>query len=245
MSAPLPLAVLGGGLIGARHALAAHDCAVTRLTAVVEPDADRRAALYAQGYPVVEQIAEVPADTRAAIVATPTQAHHTHTYECLSRGWAVIVEKPIAATLDAARAILDMGGNKGQSTTGSAPVFVGHHRRCHPFVASAQAQIRALGDPVAVQALWALRKDTPYFNADWRRAPGGGPIMINLIHEIDLLQVWLGPIAEVSALVSSARRGHAVEDTAAFALRFDSGAMGSVILSDAGASPWSFEAATG
>ena len=57
MSAPLPVAVLGGGLVGSRHAKAVEDCPLTQLTAVAEPDPGIRDRLAAQGYPGVEIVA--------------------------------------------------------------------------------------------------------------------------------------------------------------------------------------------
>lgn len=237
VTTPLPVAVFGGGLVGVRHARALTDCPLTKLTTVVEPDPKTRARLESLGYPVVSTLQAVPAKTRAAIVSTPTPLHREHTLFCLDRHWPVIVEKPITGTLNEGRSLIAAAQGK--------TFYVGHHRRCHPFIDAARNRLGDLGDPVAVQAFWSLRKDTPYFDMAWRRGPGGGPILINLIHDIDLLQVILGPIAEVTALVSNARRGFEISDSAALALRFDNGVVGTVILSDAGASPWSFEAATG
>ena len=94
---------------------------------------------------------------------------------------------------------------------------------------------------VSVQATTWFRKPDGYFDARWRREAGGGPIRINLIHDMDLMQLFAGPVAEVQAFGSSAARGFAVEDTAAIALRFASGALGTMNLSDAIAAPWSWE----
>jgi predicted dehydrogenase len=65
--------------------------------------------------------------------------------------------------------------------------------------------------------------------------------MTNLSHEVDLLHFLVGEITEVTTLLSSARRNLPIEDTAALAFRFANGALGSMLMSDAGASPWSFE----
>lgn len=222
-----------------RHVQVATACAATRLTAVVEPDASRRAALAAEGLPMVASLDAVPAETRAAIIATPTQDHAASAAACLSRGMAVLVEKPIAASLGEARAMA------AQAEAAGLPLVIGHHRRCHPFSLSAREALAALGDPVAVQGFWSLRKPDAYFAPEWRRSPGAGPLMTNLSHEIDLLRFLLGEITEVSALTSAARRGLPIEDTAALALRFANGALGSFVISDAGASPWSFESGSG
>lgn len=239
MTAPLPLAVIGGGSIGLRHARLAAGSDALRLTAVVEPNPDRRAELAGLGLPVAASVDAVPPDTSAAIIATPTQGHCADALDALSRGWAVLVEKPVAATLDEADRMIAAAAAAG------LPLLVGHHRRCHPFVAIARDRLAHIGDPVAVQGIWALRKHDGYHDAAWRVAQGGGPVLINLIHDMDLLRLLAGEIVQVSAMLSSERRGGPVEDTAAICLRFASGALGTFLLTDAGASPWAFEAATG
>ena len=82
-------------------------------------------------------------------------------------------------------------------------------------------------------------------SAGWRRTPpGGGPTVINLIHELDSLRYICGEITHVFAQASSAVREFEVEDTLSIALSFEDGALGSVLASDAAAAPWSYEATT-
>ncbi|EPX78673.1 oxidoreductase, Gfo/Idh/MocA family [Salipiger mucosus DSM 16094] len=230
--------MVGGGSIGMRHIELTQTSEQTRLTAVVEPVEARRAELRDMGLPVVATLDEVPGDTRGAVVATPTPDHATSGASALARGMAVIVEKPVAGTLDDARTLVAAADRAG------LPLFTGHHRRCHPFSLQAREALAQIGTLVAVQGCWSLRKHDSYYEAEWRRKPGAGPLMTNLSHEIDLLRFFVGEVEEVTALLSSAARGHEIEDTAALAFRFDSGALGSFLMSDAGASPWSFEAAS-
>lgn len=239
MATPLPLVVIGAGSIGQRHIGVAQACGAVDLVAVVEPHDGLRADLAARGLPMVARIDDVPGHVRAAIIATPTQDHGTSALACFALGWAVLVEKPIAGTLDAAHALVTAAASNG------LPFFTGHHRRCHPFCLVAREAIADLGDLVGVQGLWSLRKHNSYFDVDWRRRPGAGPLLTNLSHEIDLLRFLVGDISEVTTLLSSARRELEIEDSAAMAFRFANGALGSFLMSDAGASPWSFEAATG
>lgn len=238
MASALAVCVIGGGSIGMRHIQVSQLSENVHLSAVVEPFAARRAELQAMGLPVVASIDDVPRETRACIIATPTPDHHKSGLAALNRGWATIVEKPTASTLNDAREIVALAAKKG------LPLFTGHHRRCHPFSLAARQAIADLGDLVGIQGLWSLRKHDSYYDVDWRKQPGAGPLLTNLTHEIDLLRFLVGELAQVSALLSSARRGFVIEDTAALAFRFENGALGSFLISDAGASPWGFEAAT-
>ncbi|QFU09675.1 1,5-anhydro-D-fructose reductase [Rhodobacteraceae bacterium THAF1] len=221
-----------------RHVQVAQECAATRIAAVVEPVAARRAELRSMGLNAVATLDDVPDETRAAILATPTQDHHASALACIDRGWPVIVEKPVAGTMDQATDIVTRAADRG------VPLFTGHHRRCHPFSRATREALTQIGDVVGVQGMWSLRKHDTYYDAQWRRLPGAGPLLTNLTHELDLLRFFLGEIDEITALTSNARRGLMVEDTSALALRFESGALGSFLISDAGASPWSFESAT-
>ncbi len=103
----------------------------------------------------------------------------------------------------------------------------------------------ALGRPVSATVLCTWLKPQDYFDAAWRRQKGGGPILINLIHDIDLMRHLYGEIVSVQALASNAVRGHEVEDTAVAALRFANGALGTVTVSDTAAAPWNWDLSAG
>ena len=70
-------------------------------------------------------------------------------------------------------------------------------------------------------------------------------MLINLIHDVDLLRHLCGDVARVYAEGGSRLRGHEVEDTVAITLRFTSGAIGTILASDATPSPWGWELGTG
>jgi len=123
-------------------------------------------------------------------------------------------------------------------------VLVGHHRAHSPIMARAAALIAQgrLGRLVAVTGAALFYKPDAYFEeGPWRREAGGGPILLNMIHEVHNLRMLCGDIVAVQAFASHATRGFAVEDTVAINLRFASGALGSFVLSDTAASARSWE----
>ena len=125
-----------------------------------------------------------------------------------------------------------------------AKVLVGHHRR-HSAIMARACEIVAegtLGRIVAVMGSAMFYKPDSYFDeVAWRRQPGGGPILINMIHEVGNLRSLCGEIVSVQAFASAAARGFPVEDTVAINLKFASGALGTFMLSDTAASARSWE----
>ncbi|MBU6499530.1 MAG: Gfo/Idh/MocA family oxidoreductase, partial [Rhodospirillales bacterium] len=178
---------------------------------------------------------------QAAIVATPNQTHLAVARDFIRAGIPVLVEKPIADRLDDAEAMTR------EATSAGVPLMVGHHRRHNPIIRAARTAIREgrIGILTAASVLYTWLKDDAYFDLRWRRELGGGPVLINLIHEIDLIRFVCGEIVGVQAVTSNARRGFAVEDTAAVILQLAGGALVSIAISDTTTSPWSWDLAAG
>src|SRR6185369_14931906 len=97
----------------------------------------------------------------------------------------------------------------------------------------------------AVNVLWAVLKPSSYFDPEWRRLAGAGPVLTNLGHDVDLLQYICGPIVTLTAATTRSARMHEVEDTVAVLLRFECGALGTITATDASPSPWSWDANSG
>ena len=191
--------------------------------------------------PLYASVAELFAADKpdGVILATPNQLHVAGGLECVAAGVPVIVEKPIGDTVEAATRLVEAGEAAG------VPVLTGHHRNYSPIMAKAReiVQSGALGSVVAVVGTALFYKPDDYFEAGggWRRQPGGGPILLNLIHEVNNLLSLVGDIVRVQAVTSNATRGYEVEDTAAMVFTFANGALGTFLLSDTAASPRSWE----
>lgn len=243
MNKPLHIGLIGAGLIGQKHAAylnASPDC---RLAAIADPSPNVTAVAAAYDASPYADFHKMMSSENldGVIIAAPNDLHEEIGIAAARCGLPMIVEKPIAADREAAARLTVAAENAG------VPLLVGHHRRYNPQAKQARALVRegALGKLVAVNVLWAVKKSDPYFDAAWRTKPGGGPILINLIHEIDMLRYICGEITDVMALSSNALRGFDVEDSASVALRFESGALGTVLISDTAPSPWSWEQSTG
>jgi predicted dehydrogenase len=90
-----------------------------------------------------------------------------------------------------------------------------------------------------------LFKPPAYFDAEWRKEKGAGPLGINIVHDVDLMCFMAGPVRHALAMTSRATRQFEVEDTAAVILEFESGALGTLNLSDTIVAPWSYELTAG
>ena len=237
------LGLVGAGSISARHLSAIEALAEVSLVAIADPAEGARdlaASLGVSCFTDAEvMLGEVPCD--GVIVCTPTEHHLPPTLAALEAGAHGLVEKPICATVDEAGEIIACSARVGRH------VLVGHQRRYYPQVERARAIVRGgdLGQLVAVSGQWTLRKPDDYYAPDWRKRWQAGPVLTNLIHDMDCLRYICGEVESVTAEVSSAVHGWQKEDAAALVIRFENGALGSFILSDQTTSPWSWEMALG
>ena len=241
---PVRLAVTGLGWIGRTHAQRILEHSDCTLVGVCDADPQQAATADQFGVPFHRDIEELLAceQPEGMVIATPNGLHCTMAETCARHSVHALIEKPIADTLDDARRVVRASDDSG------IHVLVGHHRRHSPFIREARSIVRdgQLGRLVGVSMLWALTKPTDYFDLAWRcQRPGGGPTFINLIHELDSLRFICGEIRQVYAAASSAVRQLEVEDSLSITLSFANGTLGSILASDATASPWSYETTTG
>lgn len=235
------IVVVGAGLIGQKHIKVVKDHA--QLDAIIDPNPNTREIAKTSGTNWFSSVAEYQKKNRpdGAIIATPNQLHLEHGTAFIQAGTPVLIEKPLAENSENAKALVEC------STSSDMPILVGHHRRHSPLVKAAKSAITAgqLGDLVTVNAQFWLYKPDDYFDATWRRLKGGGPTLINLIHDIDLLRHFCSDIVSVQAMESSVTRKFEVEDSSAVILEFENGALGTVSISDTVVAPWSWELTAG
>ena len=234
------IAVAGAGYIGRAHMAVAQRSATCTLAAIVDPSPSAGSLADSAGVPWFKSLDEMLASARpdAVILATPNQLHIAHAMLCMDAGLPMLLEKPIAPTVREAEELVRLAERH------HARILIGHHRAHSPIMAKASEVVDSgvLGRIVGVMGSAVFYKPDEYFaDAPWRRQPGGGPILINMIHEVHNLRMLCGEIVGVQAIASRTIREHPVEDTVAIALQFDNGALGSFLLSDTAACARSWE----
>jgi predicted dehydrogenase len=240
------IAVTGAGVIGRRHIEEIQRSRSARLAGIVDPSPLVAELAKKASVPFHTSLTALLAAERpdGMVLATPNALHVEQGLQCIAAGVPVLVEKPLAHTVEQGERLVDAAERAGVA------LLVGHHRRHSPILHKAVEIVQSgvLGRLVGVMGSAAFYKPDAdgYFDGAnaWRRQRGGGPILINMIHEAGNLRALAGEIVAVQAFSSSAVRGFEVEDTAAVNLRFAGGALGTFLLSDTAACAKSWEQTT-
>ena len=228
--------IVGTGLIAGMHAQALAGVASARLVACLSRDAER-AGQFARAHDCAA-FSDLDAflahpGLDAVSICTPSGAHLETALAATAAGKHLFVEKPLEVTLERCRRIVDAADAAGVICSG---VFQSRSLADVLLIKRALEQGR-FGDVVVGDAIVKWVRPASYYEDSWhgtRVLDGGGALMNQSIHTIDLLQWLLGPIESVQAFTT--RRAHAgleVEDTAVAALRFASGALGTIVGSTA------------
>ncbi|WP_315837468.1 Gfo/Idh/MocA family oxidoreductase [Bradyrhizobium prioriisuperbiae] len=237
------IGIIGLGTIGKAHWKVIRESSQTTLIAVADPTPSALDFARSEDIPAYADYCEMLENETldGVIVAVPNAQHVPVALACIERNIAVLVEKPVADSVEDARVMCKAAEAR------DVPLLVGHHRRHNAAIQRVRRGIHdgLIGRPVTATVMYNQLKTASYFDLDWRRQVGGGPILINLIHEIDLIRFMFGEIHSLQAVSSNAVRGFAVEDTAAVLLRFHSGAIGTISVSDTAVSPFSWDLTSG
>jgi predicted dehydrogenase len=239
------LAVVGPGLIGKKHINIINSHHDVELMAIIAPDHKENWEIsFANDVPMFFDLKTCLAEnnTDGVIISSPNEFHFEQAALCLNAGIPVLIEKPVTVDSLEGEKLLNLSNKLGSKA------LVGHHRTYSPLMTIAKDIIRdgRIGRLVSVMGSAQFYKPSLYFKSGpWRTKSGGGPILINMIHEIGNLRALMGEIASVQAVATSSFRGFTVEDTVAINFIFSNGALGTFMLSDTSASPQSWEQTSG
>jgi predicted dehydrogenase len=231
----LKTAVVGYGKVAHTHAEALAGIPESELVAVCGRDAAKANAFAAQygvkPFTSVEEM--VGAGVQAVVVATPHPAHAAVTVPALRAGAHAIVEKPLAASLEDCDAMI------GAAREGGRTLSLISQRRLYAPVLRVRQAIDAgkLGRPVLGTATLLGWRSEEYYRSDpWRGSwdgEGGGVLVNQAPHQIDLLQWYMGEVEELHGAWANFNHPYIeVEDTSIALIRFKSGALGNVVLSN-------------
>jgi len=233
--APLRTALVGCGKVGDIHAQALRDLPESEFVAVCDASPERAGA-FAGSYGVrsFTDFATMfrEASVEVVLIATPHPLHAGPACAALEKGIHVLVEKPLAASLADCDAML-AAARKGAATLG-----VISQRRFSEPVQRMKAAIDAgkIGRPVLGVFLMYSWRDEAYYRSDpWRGrwdTEGGGVLVNQSPHQLDLLQWFMGEIEEISGYWANVNHPSVeVDDTAVALIRFRNGGLGSIITS--------------
>jgi UDP-N-acetyl-2-amino-2-deoxyglucuronate dehydrogenase len=231
MSTKRTVALVGAGVIGTHHGLVLSQLADRlELAAVVDVSLDRAEKLAAErgGRPftsLAEALREVDVDI--VVVCVPTGRHGEVAIEALDAGKHVIVEKPAETTVPKVDEII-----KAQQKAGTVVTVISQHRfdaATESVLAAIQGgELGRLTSGIASIDWW--RGQSYYDSGDWRgtwELDGGGALMNQGVHTVDLLVAMMGRPVEVFAYTAVlAHERIEVEDVAVGVVRFESGALG-------------------
>ena len=237
------ISIVGTGLMGLQHIKAISKSKKANLHSIVDISDNAKKLSNKYKIPLYSDVSSLLKSNQldAVIVATPNQLHEKHTISFLKKKIPVLLEKPISDNIKSAKKIII------SSKKNKTPLLIGYHRRHNAIVSKVKTIIRSgkLGNIVSANVLCWLYKHKEYFKESWRTSRGGGPLGINLVHDIDMICYLLGSITYVQAFTTNKTRKYKVEDTATVNLIFESGALCTLNISDTIVAPWSYELTAG
>jgi len=243
VSRKLKISVIGTGLMGIQHIEAIKKSKKAILHSIV--DINSNAEIVSKKYKskLFRRIEDLLKSNKpdGVIVATPNQLHEKHSNIFLKNKIPVLLEKPISHEISSAKKIVNF------SKKYKTPLLIGFHRRHNQIISKVKNILssKKLGKVVSANVLCWFYKHKEYYKTKWRIKKGGGPLNINLVHDLDIVCYLLGKVKYVQAFKSNKIRKFNIEDTASINLIFNSGALCTLNVSDTIVSPWSYELTAG
>jgi predicted dehydrogenase len=229
-------ALIGCGKVADAHARAYSSLPESRFIGVYDVDPSRATALAyqfgVQAFTDLEELLHHP-EVQAVSICTPHPTHPDMVVACAQAGVHALVEKPMAVDLkgcDRAIAAADQGGIKLG--------VISQRRFYEPVLRMKQAiDCGKIGRPILATVTVMGWRDSAYYHMDpWRgkwATEGGGVMLTQTTHQIDLFQWFMGPIDELFGYWDNLNHPYIeVEDTAIAAVRFKNGGMGTILVSN-------------
>lgn len=231
----LRTALVGCGKVGAIHAAVLADLPESQFVSACDASLERAVAIAGRyGVLAFDDLDAMltGSGVEALVVATPHPMHAATTIRAAESGVHVLVEKPLAARLEDCDAML-AAARSGGATLG----VVSQRRFCEPALRM-RAAIDAgkIGTPALGVVQMFNWRDEAYYRSDpWRgrwETEGGGVLVNQAPHLLDLLHWFMGPAEEVSGAWANLNHPTIeVEDTAVATVRFRGGGLGSIVVS--------------
>jgi UDP-N-acetyl-2-amino-2-deoxyglucuronate dehydrogenase len=224
--------IAGAGMIGAVHAAALDELEDTRLVAVAaarEATSRKLAEAHGTGWHAeFEELLARP-DVDVVILCTPSGLHPDQAVAAARAGKHVITEKPMAVTLRGADRMIRACREAGVTLS----VIFQYRFNRDALRLKRAVEAGLFGSLVLGNAFVHWHRTQAYYRerGGWRGTwalDGGGALMNQSIHAIDLLQWILGPVESVCSYAETLAHDIEAEDTASAALRFASGALGTI-----------------
>ncbi len=232
MAHTFKVGISGAGTIGAIHADALAEIESATLVAVAEPreGAGRDfARTYDCSYYASFPEMVTDADIDVVIIATPSGLHPDQTVLAAEHGKHVICEKPMAITTEGLDRMIQATSDAGVQLA----VIFQNRLGTDVFRVKRGIEQGAFGKPVFANFAMYWHRTQEYYDANggWRGTwalDGGGALMNQAIHQVDQIQWMMGGVQEIKAFNSTLNHSIETEDTAAVALVFENGALGTV-----------------
>ncbi len=229
--------IVGAGMISHFHAKAIAEIANASLTGVYSINKNKSEELARQHNCIVfatldEMISHAEIDI--VCICTPSGIHLDPAIKCIEAGKHCLIEKPLEVTLERCDRIIEAANKAGVKT---GVIFPSRFHESSIRLKKAIEEKR-LGDLVLGDAYvkWSRSKEY-YQSGKWRgtwKYDGGGALMNQGIHSVDLLQWYMGPVASVQSVAANIRHKNIeVEDTIVSTIKFKNGALGTIECSTA------------
>ncbi len=225
-------AIIGCGMIAKFHAKAIAELKGSKLVACHSRSIDKAnefaAAFGGTGYDDLRKMLANPA-VDVVTICTPSGAHLEPGLEAAKAGKHVLVEKPLEVTTARCDKLIEACSKAGVQL---GTIFPSRFHKSAQLLKSASEQGRFGTVSLAAAYVKWFRTQAYYDSGKWRgtwELDGGGALMNQAIHSVDLLLWLMGPVKSVSSM--TALRAHErieVEDAATAILEFDSGALGTI-----------------